>query len=219
MVSRSTCPRVGRTVRAGSCRKKAGCEPFRARAAVAARRPRRRPRCRPAPLRRRRARPPPAPRRRPRAPARAGAPPPAGSRRGTRPDNHGEEPMTAAQFSPQRPAAPRRPVHRARAIAIRPLRRADRPRRLPEWRHRGHRSIRILDLGCGNGDRLLRAAGAARALGFVAIEGRGVSLWPGGIRHARQQAEVAAHPSTSLAFEDRRAHRRAPHRSMTAPPT
>ena len=55
--------------------------------------------------------------------------------------------------------------------------------------------------GRGLGGRLLRAAEAARALGFVAIEGRGVSLWTAGIRHARWQGELAAHPSTSLAFE------------------
>jgi SAM-dependent methyltransferase len=73
--------------------------------------------------------------------------------------------------------------------------------RLAEWRHRGHRSIRILDLACGNGDRLLRAAARARELGFVSIEGRGVDPSPGCIRHARHHAEAEAHPSTSLVFE------------------
>lgn len=72
---------------------------------------------------------------------------------------------------------------------------------LAEWRGRGHRSIRILDLNCGNGARLLRAAARARELGFVAIEGRGVDPSPGQVRHARHRAESEAHPSTSLAFE------------------
>lgn len=73
--------------------------------------------------------------------------------------------------------------------------------RLAEWRHRGHRSIRILDLACGRGDRLLRAAARARELGFVSVEGRGVDPSPGNIRHARHRAESEAHPSTGLVFE------------------
>lgn len=74
-------------------------------------------------------------------------------------------------------------------------------RALAEFRNHGHRAVRLLDLDCANGGRLLRAAEKARELGFVAIEGRGVSLWTAGIRHARWQAELAAHPSTSLVFE------------------
>ncbi|WP_213980594.1 class I SAM-dependent methyltransferase [Sphingomonas sp. dw_22] len=73
--------------------------------------------------------------------------------------------------------------------------------RLAEWRHRGHRSIRILDLACGRGDRLLRAAARARELGFVSIEARGVDPSPGHVRHARHRAESEAHPSTSIVFE------------------
>lgn len=73
--------------------------------------------------------------------------------------------------------------------------------RLAEWRNRGHRSIRILDLDCGCGDRLLRAAARARELGFVSIEGRGVDPSPGHIRKARRRADNEAHPSTSLVFE------------------
>lgn len=72
---------------------------------------------------------------------------------------------------------------------------------LAEFRNHGHRSVRMLDLDCADGGRLLRAAGKARELGFVSIEGRGVSLWTAGIRHARWQAELAAHPSTDLHFE------------------
>lgn len=72
---------------------------------------------------------------------------------------------------------------------------------LHELRLGGRRSIRMLDLGCGSGERLLHAAKHARALGFVAIEGRGVDLSPLRIRHARQQARVDAHPSTILQFD------------------
>ncbi|MDG2533821.1 hypothetical protein P6144_09200 [Sphingomonas sp. HITSZ_GF] len=72
---------------------------------------------------------------------------------------------------------------------------------LAELRNHGHRSVRILDLDCADGGRLLRTTAKARELGFVAIEGRGVSLWTAGIRHARWQAERDAHPSTSLTFD------------------
>lgn len=64
----------------------------------------------------------------------------------------------------------------------------------------GHRAIRILDLECGNGERLLHAAAQARALGFVAIEGRGASLFAADIRHARRHAAQQRHPSTDLQF-------------------
>jgi len=72
---------------------------------------------------------------------------------------------------------------------------------LRAYRAAGHRAVRILDLDCGNGDRLFHAAERARALGFVAIEGRGSSLSTAGIRHARRRAANENHPSTDLHFE------------------
>jgi hypothetical protein len=74
-------------------------------------------------------------------------------------------------------------------------------RALAEFRNHGHRAVRLLDLDCADGGRLLRAAARARELGFVAIEGHGVSLWTAGIRHAGWQAGLATHLSTSLTFE------------------
>ncbi|WP_448661166.1 SAM-dependent methyltransferase [Sphingomonas sp. CJ20] len=74
-------------------------------------------------------------------------------------------------------------------------------KRLADWRHRGHRAVRILDLDCGDGARLLRAAACARALGFVSIEGRGVSASAAQVRRARTAAAAETHPSTSLVFE------------------
>lgn len=92
--------------------------------------------------------------------------------------------------NPADPGEPPRGPGRARVLSeLRILREA------------GHRSIRILDLDCGNGERLLRAAAGARELGFVAIEGRGACLSSAGIRYARHQARLQAHPSTSLIFE------------------
>lgn len=64
----------------------------------------------------------------------------------------------------------------------------------------GHRAIRILDLECGNGERLLHAAAQARALGFVSVEGRGASLSAANVRHARHHAGQQRHPSTDLQF-------------------
>ncbi|MDF7775911.1 SAM-dependent methyltransferase [Sphingomonas sp. AOB5] len=72
---------------------------------------------------------------------------------------------------------------------------------LRQLRDEGHRAVRILDLDCGNGERLMRAAALARELGFVAIEGRGASLSVRCIRHARREAASQAHPSTGLQFE------------------
>lgn len=72
---------------------------------------------------------------------------------------------------------------------------------LAELRRSGRRAIRILDLGCGDGARLLRAAACARELGFVAIEGRGIDPSPSRIRHARTAAAFESHPSTTLCFE------------------
>jgi SAM-dependent methyltransferase len=72
---------------------------------------------------------------------------------------------------------------------------------LAELRFGGRRSIRMLDLGCGSGERLLRAAAHARALGFVAIEGRGVDLSALRIRLARRHARREADPSTGLVFD------------------
>jgi hypothetical protein len=72
---------------------------------------------------------------------------------------------------------------------------------LRRLRDDGHRAIRILDLDCGDGARLLRTAAKARELGFVAIDGRGGSLSVRCIRQARRDARAAAHPSTTLQFD------------------
>jgi len=65
----------------------------------------------------------------------------------------------------------------------------------------GRHAIRILDLECGDGERLLRTAAVAREMRFVAIEGTGVDLSVGRIRHARREAQIQAHLSTTLDFK------------------
>lgn len=71
---------------------------------------------------------------------------------------------------------------------------------LLDLRQAGRRSVRMLDLCCGDGERLLRAAGSARSLGFVAIEGLGVDMAPAHIRRARAHAEERADASMTLRF-------------------
>lgn len=71
---------------------------------------------------------------------------------------------------------------------------------LADLRRQGRRSIRILDLRCGEGERLIRTAAKARELGFVAIEGMGVDLSVDRIRHASREARARCHPSTELEF-------------------
>jgi SAM-dependent methyltransferase len=72
---------------------------------------------------------------------------------------------------------------------------------LAELRHGGRRSLRLLDLGCGNGERLIHAAGFARSIGFVAIEGRGVDLSALRIRQARHEARRLRDPGIELRFD------------------
>jgi SAM-dependent methyltransferase len=72
---------------------------------------------------------------------------------------------------------------------------------LTEFRRAGHRAVRILDLGCGAGERLLHAATFARNLGFVSIEARGTDLSALRIRQARAHARDQAHPGTDIRFD------------------
>jgi hypothetical protein len=69
-------------------------------------------------------------------------------------------------------------------------------------REQGRRSIRIVEIGCGPGERLRRLAGHARSLGFVAIEGRGVDADPAQIARARIAARAEADPAIALVHEE-----------------
>lgn len=66
--------------------------------------------------------------------------------------------------------------------------------------HRRH-AIRIVDLGCGAGDWLIRTAQRARALGFTAIEARGVDSDPVAVAVAARRAEEHRDPAIGLTFE------------------
>ena len=68
-------------------------------------------------------------------------------------------------------------------------------------RKRGRRSIRLVDANCGDGSLLLHLARAARALGFVAIEGRGVDRDPALVVAARLSAGLLRDPAIGLTFD------------------
>jgi hypothetical protein len=74
---------------------------------------------------------------------------------------------------------------------------------LRDLRDTGRRAISILDTRCRNGDLLIRAARHARALGFVAIEARGVDALAGGIAAARTAARAWPDPGIGFVFDVR----------------
>lgn len=90
------------------------------------------------------------------------------------------------------PAAPR-PVEPRAALRI--------DAALTALRDAGRCAIRVLDLGCGDGARLLHTARRASMLGFVAIEGRGVDGDASLIDAARAAAARGADPRIGLSFD------------------
>ena len=74
-------------------------------------------------------------------------------------------------------------------------------RKLKGLRKRGRRSIRIVDADCGAGELLMHAVRRARAMGFVAIEGRGIDADPRLIASALRAAARQSDPAIGLVFE------------------
>lgn len=72
---------------------------------------------------------------------------------------------------------------------------------LEELRDAGRRSIRIIDVDCGAGCLLIHAAHHARALGFTAVEGRGIDGVPQLVGRARAAAARLDDPGVGLSFE------------------
>ncbi|WP_010184929.1 hypothetical protein [Sphingomonas sp. PAMC 26605] len=62
-------------------------------------------------------------------------------------------------------------------------------------------SVRIVDADCGAGTLLLCAVRFARALGFTAIEARGVTAAPALIGRARAAAATLHDPAVGITFE------------------
>lgn len=72
---------------------------------------------------------------------------------------------------------------------------------LAALRERKRCSVRIVDVDCAAGCLLLQALRHARALGFTAIEGRGIDGSPALIGRARAAASRLADPAIGVVFE------------------
>lgn len=72
---------------------------------------------------------------------------------------------------------------------------------LAELRENHRHSVRIVDADCACGTLLIEAARYARALGFTAIEGRGIDGAPTMIGRARATAARLHDPAIGLAFD------------------
>ncbi|SOB88150.1 Methyltransferase domain-containing protein [Sphingomonas guangdongensis] len=68
-------------------------------------------------------------------------------------------------------------------------------------REQGRHAVRIVDADCGSGALLIEAARHARALGFTAIEGRGIDGSPAMISRARIAAAGLQEPAIGVSFE------------------
>ncbi|WP_294331839.1 SAM-dependent methyltransferase [uncultured Sphingomonas sp.] len=108
------------------------------------------------------------------------------------------------------PAAPAEPPLAARLrhalcdaaerVAMQDLRWPMVAARLEAMREEGRRSIRIVDAACGDASLLLLAVRTARALGFVAIEARGVDLDGALLAQARRVAATIRDAAIDLRF-------------------
>ncbi|MBY9064772.1 SAM-dependent methyltransferase [Sphingomonas yunnanensis] len=72
---------------------------------------------------------------------------------------------------------------------------------LAELRSARRRAVRIVDADCGDGALLLAAARQARALGFVAIEARGIDGAPTLIARARAAAAALDDAAIGIRFD------------------
>ncbi len=72
---------------------------------------------------------------------------------------------------------------------------------LAALREAGRYSVRIVDIDCGTGGLLIRAVRHARALGFLAIEGRGIDGAPVLIARAKAAAANLRDPAIGVTFE------------------
>lgn len=80
------------------------------------------------------------------------------------------------------------------------IRWTDVKRQLDRLHHQHRHAVRILDVDCGCGDLLIAAVRYASAIGFVAIEGKGVERSPAAIAHARTTARQCRDCAIGLEF-------------------
>ncbi|NJC33996.1 hypothetical protein GGR88_001470 [Sphingomonas jejuensis] len=74
-------------------------------------------------------------------------------------------------------------------------------RALVSLRRQGRHAVRIVDADCSCGTMLIEVARLARALGFTAVEGRGIGTSPAMIGRARVAAMRHRDPAIGLSFE------------------
>ena len=72
---------------------------------------------------------------------------------------------------------------------------------LGDLRERHRCAVRIVDADCGAGGFLIAVAEQARAMGFTAIEGRGLGGSPAMVGRARAAAKRHRHAAMGLVFE------------------
>lgn len=72
---------------------------------------------------------------------------------------------------------------------------------LVDLRERHRHSVRIVDADCACGTLLIEAARCAHALGFTAVEGRGIDGAPTMVGRARAAAARLHDPAIGLTFE------------------
>lgn len=101
----------------------------------------------------------------------------------------------------RRPGARRRVDTGRRACRCRDKRWPAMAAALASLRDSHRRSVRIVDADCGSGSLLLCAVRHARALGFTAIEARGVGAAPGRVARARIAAAMLRDPAIGISFE------------------
>ncbi|MEG3175156.1 SAM-dependent methyltransferase [Sphingomonas sp. RB3P16] len=102
---------------------------------------------------------------------------------------------------PVRPPQPRRAARVASAPQCRDDRWPAVAARLAALRADRRRSVRIVDVDCGSGRLLLCAVRLARALGFTAIEARGVDPASALIERATKAAAALRDPAIGITFE------------------
>lgn len=110
------------------------------------------------------------------------------------------KPATSAERPPIAPRAARSTIPGSRAAHHDP-RWTDLCIALAVLHERRRHSIRIVDADCGCGTLLIAAVRQARALGFTAIEGRGIDGSPAMIGRARAAAARLREPAIGLTFE------------------
>jgi SAM-dependent methyltransferase len=73
--------------------------------------------------------------------------------------------------------------------------------RLSDLHQRGRHALRIVEVGCGRGEWLMRTVARARELGFTAIEARGIDSAPDLIADARASAARFMDATVGIGFE------------------